>query len=85
MPTLLDLVFVTLLAVAWPLYEHSVDWPRFQRWLRDEPSRARTREYRATLAAQWLTTAAGAALWMRGDRPWSGLRLVLPGGWRLWS
>jgi membrane protease YdiL (CAAX protease family) len=84
MPATLDLVFAALLAIAWPLYEHFVDWPRFQRWLRDDPLRARIREYRATVAAQWLIAAAGVVLWMRADVP-STVGLVLPSGWRLWS
>jgi len=83
MPAALDLVFVALLAIAWPLYEHFVDWPRFQRWLRDQPLRARPREYAATIATQWLVAAAAVALWVWADRPWSALKLVAPGGWRL--
>jgi membrane protease YdiL (CAAX protease family) len=85
MPSVLDLVFVALLAVAWPLYEHFVDWPRFLRALRDEPLRARPREYAATIATQWLIVAAAAALWMRAGRPWRTVGLVAPGGWRLWA
>lgn len=85
MPDVPDLLFVALLAVAWPLYEHFVDWPRFQRRLRDEPLRARTREYRATIATQWPIVAVAVAPWLRFHRPWAALGLVLPAGWRLWS
>lgn len=84
MPAAPDLVFLALLAVAWPLYEHFVDWPRFLRRLRDDPLRARPREYAATMATQWLLAAAAAALWVRTDRPWTALGLAAPGGWRLW-
>jgi membrane protease YdiL (CAAX protease family) len=85
MPAALDLVFLALLAIAWPLYEHFVDWPRFLRSLRDDPLRARTREYRATIATQWLVAAAGLALWARAARPWPALGLAAPHGWRLWA
>jgi|GEM_PF-355793 len=84
MPAAPDLVFVALLAVAWPLYEHFVGWPRFLRRLRDEPLRARPREYAATMATQWLLAAAAVALWVRAGRPWRALGLAAPGGSRLW-
>jgi membrane protease YdiL (CAAX protease family) len=80
----LDLVYIALLAAGWPLYEHFVDWPRFQRWLRDEPARARTREYRATIVRQWLIVAAGAALLAWHGQPLSALGVQGPHGWRLW-
>jgi len=84
MPHVLDFVFVALLAVAWPLYEHFVDWPRFMRRLRDEPLQARPREYAGTIATQWLIVAAAVALWVRAGRPWAALGLAAPGGLRLW-
>jgi membrane protease YdiL (CAAX protease family) len=85
MPNALDFVFVALIAVAWPLYEHFVDWPRFQRALKDDARRARTREYAKTMAMQWIIVAAGVALWVRAERPWGALGLGAPAGWRLWA
>src|SRR4051794_27974326 len=85
MPAVPDLLLVALIAVAWPLYEHFVGWPRFQRSLRDDPLHARPREYRATIATQWVISGIGIALWVRAERPWSALGLGAPGGWRLWA
>ncbi len=34
-PGTLDFVLVAILGVAWPLYDHFVDWPMFLRWLRE--------------------------------------------------
>jgi membrane protease YdiL (CAAX protease family) len=84
MPAILDLVFVALLAVAWPIYEYFLDWPTFQRWLRDKPRHARLYEYRRAICVQWLLVAIGVALWLDAGRPWSALGLRAPGGWRLW-
>jgi CAAX protease family protein len=83
MPSALDLVYVAFVALAWPLYAHFVDWPRFQRRLRDEPSRARTPEYRETLFTQWAIVAAGAVLFASRGRPWAALGVQAPHGWRV--
>jgi len=83
-PAVLDLVYVALLAVAWPIYEYFVDWPTFQRWLRDKPRHARLYEYWRTICLQWLLVAIGVALWIKAGRPWSALGLRAPDGWRLW-
>src|SRR5262245_29279137 len=84
MTSALDLVFLAVLAVAWPLYEYFVDWSTFQRWLREKPRQARRYEYGRAFGVQWLLAAAGAALWMRAGRPLSALGLHSPEGWRLW-
>ncbi len=84
MPTTLDFVYLGVFAVAWPLYEYFVGWPRFQRLLREQPLRARPRVYRLTIVAQWLLVAAGIALWVPAARPWSSLGLQAPTGWTLW-
>jgi hypothetical protein len=41
MPAVLDLVYVALLAVVWPIYDYFVEWPAFARRLREKPLRAR--------------------------------------------
>jgi membrane protease YdiL (CAAX protease family) len=84
MPSIPDLLFVAIVAVGWPLYEQYVDWPRFLRWLRDDPASARVREYRVTVVRQWALAAVGAVLWTRAGRSWAALGLVAPRGWRLW-
>jgi len=78
--TPLDLAFVALLAVAWPIHEYWFGWPAFQRRLRDDPGRARRREYRGTVIRQWLLVAVGAVLWSRAGRTWSSLALTPPEG-----
>ncbi|HET7463496.1 MAG TPA: type II CAAX endopeptidase family protein [Longimicrobium sp.] len=84
MPTILDLAFVAVLAVAWPLYERFVDWPAFQRRVRLDPSAARLSEYRGSMVVQWIFAAVALAIWARAGRPWALLGLGAPGGWRLW-
>ncbi|HET7230431.1 MAG TPA: CPBP family intramembrane glutamic endopeptidase [Longimicrobium sp.] len=84
MPTALDLAFVTVLAVAWPLYETFIDWPEFQWRSRRNPSAARLFEYRRSMAQQWVLAAVALAIWAHAGRPWTALGLVSPPGWRLW-
>ena len=81
-PHTLDLVFVALIAVAWPLYEYFVDWPSMQRATRDHPASARESTYARTILSQWLLFAAGAALWLRGGRTWTDIGLLRTVGWR---
>lgn len=85
MPTVLDVVYAAAIAVGWPLYDYFIDWPRFRRQLREHPQLARLREYRLTIVMQWLLVAVGVSLWLRGDRPWPGLNIQIPVGWRLWA
>lgn len=85
MPTSIDLAYITLIAVAWPLYEYFVDWPTFQRWLRERPRQARVVEYGRSIGVQWLLVGAGAALRIRAGGSLAGLGLRLPEGWRLWA
>jgi len=84
MPTTLDLASVAVLAIAWPLYEHFLDWPAFQRRVRRDPSPARLLEYRSSILIQWIFAAAVIAIWVRAGRSWTTLRLSAPTGWRLW-
>ena len=84
MPNLIDPVIVAVLAIGWPLYDRFVDWPRLQRWAREDAARARQREYASIIAVQWLVALAVLAVWMREGRSWAGLGLVAPSGWRLW-
>src|SRR5262249_58238093 len=83
-PAVLDLVYVALLAVAWPIYEYFDDWPTFQRWLRDKPRHARLYEYWRTICLQWLLVAIGVALWIKAGRATASLRPAPPPACRLW-
>jgi membrane protease YdiL (CAAX protease family) len=85
MPAIADFAYAVLFAAGWPLYDYFVDWPTFQRWLRDDPNRARPRAYRNTALRQWILVAIGVALWQRAGRSWSALALESPSGWRLWT
>jgi membrane protease YdiL (CAAX protease family) len=84
MPSIPDLLLLASIAIAWPLYDYFVDWPRFLRWLDEGRRGARAKEYWLTLRRQWLLLAVGATLWHRAGRPWSALGLRAPEGWRLW-
>jgi membrane protease YdiL (CAAX protease family) len=84
MPTPIDFVFASVLAIAWPLYDYFIEWPRLQRLARKDPLRARPRAYASIIAGQWSLVAGVAALWLWFARPWTALGLVAPPGWRLW-
>jgi membrane protease YdiL (CAAX protease family) len=77
-------VFVAVVAVAWPLYDHFVDWPRFRRWIDGGIAHARLRQYGVAVTTQWTLVALCAALWVWGSRPWGPLGLSVPRGWRFW-
>ncbi|MFL5382483.1 MAG: CPBP family intramembrane glutamic endopeptidase [Longimicrobiaceae bacterium] len=85
MSTALDLVFVALIAAAWPLYELLVDWPGFLRRVREKPHAARVREYAGSIAVQWALAAGGVAIWLRAGRSWDALGVRMPEGVRLWA
>lgn len=85
MTTPLDLAFVALIAVVWPLFEIYVDWPAFLRLLREQPDRARVLAYSRSLALQWVVAAVGAMLWLRAGRTWAALGVRTPEGLRLWA
>jgi membrane protease YdiL (CAAX protease family) len=85
MPTLLDLLYVALIAVAWPLFDHFVLWPAFLRRSKADPARGRTWIWAVTIGQQWALVAAGAALWVSNDRSWRSVGLSVPDGWRLWT
>ena len=85
MTTALDLLFVILIAVVWPLFDYLVLWPAFLRRVQTGPARARKWIWAVTIAEQWALVAAGIALWWSNERDWASLGLLLPEGWRLWG
>ncbi|MBC8065288.1 MAG: CPBP family intramembrane metalloprotease [Chlorobia bacterium] len=84
MATLLDLLYVALFAVAFPLWDYFVSGPAFDRQLQADPARAKMRFWTGAIVYPWLVVAAGAALWLSNDRSWTQIGFSLPDGWRLW-
>jgi uncharacterized protein len=84
MPTLTDLLYVAMFAVALPLLDYFVFLPSFRRRLQADPARARRRLYAEGIAGPWALVVAGAALWLFHDRSWISLGFSVPDGWRLW-
>jgi len=81
----IDALLLLVLAVGLPLYDLYVDSPRFRRWLRDQPTRARPRQYAATCLLTLTLTIAALAAWYAAGRPWAALRLSAVHGWRAWA
>lgn len=73
----LAIVLAAVIGIAWPLYDYFVDWPRFLRDFRENPHRARTREYNGIIVVEWALTAA--CLWL-----WRSPALAVPAGQGLW-
>lgn len=80
---LLDLIYVTLFAVALPLWDYLVYWPAYQRLSQTDPATARKRLWTAASLWPWAIVAIGAALWMASDRSWASFGFSVPQGWRL--
>lgn len=85
MTTLLDLLYVALFAVAFPLWDYLVFWPAFHRQSQADPARARMRLWRLAIGSAWPLVAVGAALWVANDRSWMSFGFSVPDGWRLWT
>ena len=85
MPTLPDLLYVALFAVALPLWDHLVWWPASRRRLQADPVRARKRFWTGAIAGAWPLVAVGAALWIWHGRSWASFGFTVPDGWRLWT
>jgi hypothetical protein len=85
MTRLPDLLFVAVFALAWPLYDYTILWPRFLHRARSAPERARWRMWTTTIVQQWALVAAGVLLFVAYRRPLSALGLRAPAGWRLWA
>ena len=85
MPTLPDLLYVALFAVALPLWDHLIWWPASRRRLQADPVRARKRFWTGAIAGAWPLVAVGAALWIWHGRSWASFGFTVPDGWRLWT
>jgi uncharacterized protein len=83
MLTPLDVTFVTLIAVVWPLYEWRIGWPGFVRRAAVDADRARVREMAVDIiGVQWALTAALLLLFRYEARPLSSIALSPVVGWR---
>ena len=85
MPTVPDLLYVALFAVALPLWDYLVWWPGFNRRSQADPARARQWLWTWAIAGAWPLVAVGAALWVWNDRSWASFGFSVPDGWRLWT
>jgi membrane protease YdiL (CAAX protease family) len=85
MPTLPDLLYVALFAVAWPVFDYFLLWPAFLRRSQADPARGRSWLWAVTIGQQWALVAAGMALWLWNGRSWASVGLAVPDGWRLWA
>ena len=83
MPGPIDLAFVVLFFGASTLWEYLVFWPRLRAAIASGKPGARVQGYRVMIAAEWLGAAFVVALWGAAHRPWAGLWLAVPTGWRL--
>lgn len=84
MTTIADLFYVTLIVVAWPLFEYFLFWPTFLRRVQTNRARAWAWFWLVTILLQWGLVALGATLWVRGNRSWASLGFSTPEGWRCW-
>jgi membrane protease YdiL (CAAX protease family) len=83
MVTLFDLLYVALFALILPAYDYLFGWRSYDLRVRESPARARAWLWRWSLVSAWGLVTIGAAYWLYMERPWSGLKLTMPGGWRL--
>jgi membrane protease YdiL (CAAX protease family) len=83
-PTMPDLLFVVLFAVAGPLIDCSLFWPAYRRLSESDPAWARRWLWRWGIGNLWWLVAMGAVLWMAYNRSWESFGFRMPAGWRLW-
>ena len=83
MPTTIDLIIAGLIAIAYPLWDYFLAWPRMVGSLASGRPNPRLGVYREVIASEWILTAAVVAAWIHAGRAWAPLGLVLPLGWRL--
>lgn len=84
MPTAFDLIYVALFSIVIPVWDYAVLWRTFDEAKLTDPAGQRRRFWINAIVWPWFTVAAGIALWLYYNRPWSSLSLDLPVGWRLW-
>ncbi|MGQ0720096.1 MAG: CPBP family intramembrane glutamic endopeptidase [Candidatus Eiseniibacteriota bacterium] len=81
--TVLDVLFVIVFAVAYPLYAART-YPRTMRGIAEFRPRARIDAYRETMLWEWGLAAAGVAVWLAGGRTFAQLGFRAPSGAGFW-
>lgn len=81
-PGLLDHLVVALLVGVAP-FVAAWAYRRFVREVEAGAAGARVREYRRTIALQWLIALNVVGFWVFAGRGLTGLGFAVPGGWRL--
>ncbi len=82
--TIIDHLFVILLLVGVPLFQHFHSTPKMRREFAKETPGLRESFYWQTIAMQWGITIALLFLWWLAPRGLDALGLVTPGGWLFW-
>jgi membrane protease YdiL (CAAX protease family) len=75
-----DHVLAVLLAIAWPLYEAVIGYPRLKRRLAAAVPGARRNAYLQAILLQWTFVAVVLFVWRGFDRPLAALGLSAPSG-----
>jgi membrane protease YdiL (CAAX protease family) len=83
MPNAVDLVFAAIVFVAGAFLDFFVLWPYLLRKVSSGKAGARARVYSITTAWLWLAAIFLVGRWWALARPWTGLWLLPPRGWRL--
>lgn len=83
MVTTFDLLYVVCFAVAMPLYDYMFGQKGYERRVQASAALARAWLWKSGITYLWVIIGVGAAYWVYAGRPWSGLKLTLPEGWRL--
>ena len=83
MPSLVDVVLVFVVLIVASVFEYVYFWPRLRADVAAGKPSARVSAYRRGVLGEWTFTVAAIAIWMQFARPWGGIRLGLPHGWRL--
>lgn len=81
----IDVLLLIVLTVGMPLHDRYIDSPRFRRWLREQPTRARPWQYTATCVTTLTLTTVALVAWQVAGRPWATLGLTAVHGWRAWA
>ena len=82
--TFIDHIFVILLLLVVPLYQHFFSTPKMRREFAEESPRLREKFYWTTVAVQWGITIPLLLLWWLARRGFDQLGFVPPGGWLFW-
>jgi membrane protease YdiL (CAAX protease family) len=84
MPTWMDHLLVAGFALAWPALE-IMRRGAFRAHVRADVPGTRLAAYAGTSTIEWLFAALVVAVWIRQERDWGALGLVLPAGGRAWA